>query len=350
MIRHPEYTRDRLAQTSERLRERVRPETRDPDELLVAGPVDRISYEEAAALDYRPAQLRERLGPLWATYWYRLRATVPDEWRGRRVDLLWATTAETTLWVDGRAVQGLHGIEHTQRPDATVLAHARGGEQVELALELACNGLFGAQEAQPELVVCELALFDEDAWRLYHDFELLRTLESSDTLEPGWAGHLRAELNRFCNERDPAILTALYEHHNGTRAHEVYAIGHAHIDTAWLWPLAETYRKTVRTLGSQTRYMDEYPEYRFACSQAQQYAWIKERNPDCGSASGRRSRRGSSCPSAEAGSSQTATSRRASRCCGSSCTGSASSRTSSACAAASSGHRTRSATAGSCHS
>ena len=26
--------------------------------------------------------------------------------------------------------------------------------------------------------------------------------------------------------------------------------------------------------------MEEYPEYRFACSQAQQYAWIKERNPE----------------------------------------------------------------------
>ena len=26
--------------------------------------------------------------------------------------------------------------------------------------------------------------------------------------------------------------------------------------------------------------MDRYPEFKFACSQAQQYAWIKERNPD----------------------------------------------------------------------
>ena len=58
------------------------------------------------------------------------------------------------------------------------------------------------------------------------------------------------------------------------------AIGHAHIDTAWLWPLAETYRKTVRTFSSQLRYMDRYPEFRFACSQAQQYAWIEERDPD----------------------------------------------------------------------
>src|SRR5205085_5620517 len=103
-----------------------------------------------------------------------------------------------------------------------------------------------------------------------------------DSLEPGWAGHLRAELNRFCNEEDPAILAALYEHRNGTRAHEISAIGHAHIDTAWLWPLAETYRKTVRTFGSQTRYMDEYPEYRFACSQAVRYAGIKGRDPVLG--------------------------------------------------------------------
>jgi len=280
LIRHPEYTRARLAQTSERLRERVYPELCDPGELLVAGPVDRISYDDAGALEYRPARLGERLGPLWATYWFRLTATVPDEWRGARVDLIWQTTAETTLWRDGRSVQGLHGIEHTQRPDATVLDESRGGERVELALELACNGLFGQQEAHPEVVSCKLARFDDDAWRLYHDFELLRALEASESLAAGWGGHLRAELNRFCNEGDPAILAALYEHHNGTRAHEISAIGHAHIDTAWLWPLAETYRKTVRTFGSQTRYMDEYPEYRFACSQAQQYAWIKERDPD----------------------------------------------------------------------
>ena len=280
MIRHPEYTRARLAQTSERLRNLVYPELRAPDELLIAGPVDRIPVEEAAALDYRPAELGERLGPLWATYWFRLRATVPEEWRGRRVDLYWATTAESTLWIEGRSVQGLHGSDRAQRPDALLVEEARGGERLDVAIELACNGLFGQLEAPPELESCAIALYDEDAWRLYHDFEILRALEVSDTLEPSWAGLLRSELNRFCNEHDPAILTSLYEHHNGTRAHEIAAIGHAHIDTAWLWPLAETYRKLVRTFSSQTRYMDEYPEFRFACSQAQQYAWIKERSPD----------------------------------------------------------------------
>ncbi len=280
MIRHLEYTRARLAQESERLRALIRPETRPPDELLVAGPVDRISLDEAQRLDYRPAGLGERFGPLWATYWFRLRATVPEEWRGRRVDLLWVTRSESTLWLDGRSVQGLNTGGGGERPDALLKREAAGGEQLELWLELACNGMFGAKDVPAELVRCELATFDPEAWRLYHDFELVRALEASDSLAPSWAGELRSELNRFCNERDPAILTALYAHTNGTRAHELAAIGHAHIDTAWLWPLAESYRKTVRTFSSQTRYMDDYPEYRFACSQAQQYAWIKERNPD----------------------------------------------------------------------
>ncbi len=94
-----------------------------------------------------------------------------------------------------------------------------------------------------------------------------------------WGGELLRELNRFCNTGDREILTRLLERRNGTRTHEITAIGHAHIDTAWLWPLEETYRKCVRTFATQLRLMERYPDYRFACSQAQQYAWIRDREP-----------------------------------------------------------------------
>ena len=290
MIRHPEYTRARFTRTAARLRELVYAETRAPDELLVAGPVDRIGHEDAQSLSYRPAELGERFGPLWATFWFRLRATVPEAWAGRRVDLLWVTRSESTLWIDGRPLQGLNTGGGGERPDAVLLERADGGEIVHCELELACNGMFGRQSVPPELERCELAVFDPEAWALFFDFETLRALEADPSTEPSLGGRLRGELTRFCNEwvegdRESwadaaAVLRPLYELRNGSHAHELVAVGHAHLDTAWLWPLEESRRKAVRTFGSQTRYMDDYPEHRFACSQAQHYAWLAERNPD----------------------------------------------------------------------
>lgn len=59
----------------------------------------------------------------------------------------------------------------------------------------------------------------------------------------------------------------------------VTAIGHCHIDTCWLWPWVETKRKVARSWVSQCDLMDRYPEYRFCCSQAQQYRWLEELYP-----------------------------------------------------------------------
>ena len=217
MIRHPEYTRGRLAQVSARLRALVYRDTRAPLELLVAGPTERISREEAQSLDYRPAELGERFGPLWATYWFRGRAEVPPEWAGGRVDLLWDSASEATLWLGGVPAQGLNKHHH----DAPLAEPAAGGERVEFEVELACNGLFGKQAAPVELHRCELGRFDPDAWRLFLDFETLRALTVDPGLDEAWSGELLSELNRFCNDPDPAILAALYERRNATTAHEL---------------------------------------------------------------------------------------------------------------------------------
>lgn len=59
----------------------------------------------------------------------------------------------------------------------------------------------------------------------------------------------------------------------------VRAFGHCHIDTAWLWPFAETRRKVARSWTTQMDLMDRYPDYRMIASQAQQYQWLKEDYP-----------------------------------------------------------------------
>jgi alpha-mannosidase len=295
MHRYPEYTRGRLAQTVGRLRGLVHADRRPFDELQIAGPVDRIGHAEAQRLEYRPARMRDRLGPLWATYWLRGTANVPEAWAGSRVDLIWETGTESTLWLDGRPTQGLVTGQY-DRPVAALVASARGGERVEAEIELACNAYFGAQDEDTqtpaELRRAEIARFDAQAWQLLHDFRVLVELEADHGagLDESWAGELLSELNRFCNAWDAedratwpqaaTILAPLLVHRNGSRTHELAAIGHAHLDTAWLWPLAETWRKAQRTFTTQLALMRDYPEHRFACSSAQHYAWVKERDPE----------------------------------------------------------------------
>ncbi|MCX7720515.1 MAG: glycosyl hydrolase-related protein [Dictyoglomus thermophilum] len=59
---------------------------------------------------------------------------------------------------------------------------------------------------------------------------------------------------------------------------ELYAIGHAHIDYAWLWPREETIRKAQRTFSTILNLMENYPDFVFLQSSAQIYQDIKENN------------------------------------------------------------------------
>ncbi len=63
-------------------------------------------------------------------------------------------------------------------------------------------------------------------------------------------------------------------------AHRIAAVGHAHIDSAWLWPVRETIRKVARTTSSMTTLLEEQPQFRYGMSSAQQYAWMKEHRPE----------------------------------------------------------------------
>ena len=186
MQRYPAYTRGRLGQTLGRLGRRIHSDRHPLDELRISPPVDRIGHAEAQELEYRPAELGERLGPAWATYWLRARATVPEGWRGSRVDLHWVTGTESTLWRPGRP------------------ASANGSERLEFELELACNSYWGAgrpSDPPATLGAAELVRFDPEAWRLFHDFRVLVELEAEHGagLDESWAGELLSRLNHFCN-------------------------------------------------------------------------------------------------------------------------------------------------------
>ena len=107
-------------------------------------------------------------------------------------------------------------------------------------------------------------------------------------------------------------------------------IGNAHIDPVWLWQWPEGYQEVRATFRSALDRMHEYPEFIFTANSAAYYAWVKEIDPAMFEEIRERVGRGPLAgASAAGGSSQTATSRRASRSCATPCTRSAGSRRSS---------------------
>jgi len=61
---------------------------------------------------------------------------------------------------------------------------------------------------------------------------------------------------------------------------DVTAIGHTHIDVAWLWPLWQTRRKCGRSFHTVLALMDEFDEYMFAQSQPQLYDYVRQDYPE----------------------------------------------------------------------
>lgn len=240
-------------------------------------------------------------GAPWATTWFTFHGSVPEHWVGGRVeaviDLGFRGDAAgfqcEGLVVDagGRPVQGIHPRRTHHRVDAVP-------GPVTIRLEAASNPAFrqflpsplGDPESAGDAPLyrfraAHLALIDADAEGLVHDLDVLDgvmcALHRDDPRRHRLLTVLGDALDRF---PDVAAMRAAVAGALATpaaaSAHRIVATGHAHIDTAWLWPIRETVRKCTRTFASALRLMDEYPEYRFSCSQAQQYAWIEELHPD----------------------------------------------------------------------
>ncbi|MEM8850140.1 MAG: glycoside hydrolase family 38 C-terminal domain-containing protein [Pseudomonadota bacterium] len=60
----------------------------------------------------------------------------------------------------------------------------------------------------------------------------------------------------------------------------LHAIGHAHMDIAYLWPVDQIRRKNARTYSNVLRMMDQYPEYNFSHSQPQLYDYTERDYPE----------------------------------------------------------------------
>jgi len=301
MQKHRDLTLKRLLTFKKLLEARIYTQLQ-PVELSHFAAPGRIKVEEAMQAQYQKVTTGIRLQPFWSTHWFKIHSIIPNEWIGQEVHFLWDSSSEACVWVDGQPKQGLTGSNNGYsdfpvRSAFPIVKLAKGGEFVNLMVEAAMNNFFGISTSDPRknegigwLRQAELAIFDRNVWDTYWDYVIIADMARYLPQDSSRAGQALFTANRMVNtivwDDSTSYLLAreiaaeFLSQTNGEGQHRLSVLGHAHIDTAWLWPIAETKRKCVRTFSSALSLMDLYPQFRFVCSQAQQINWIKVEYPD----------------------------------------------------------------------
>lgn len=297
----------------ERIRPAVYPESVPLEVAVWHAPDEPVPVAEGLAGTPEPIEVGARWGAPWGTSWFRVTGTVPQEWAGKTVEALLDLGFDENMpgfqceglvyRPDGTPVKGLNPRNQWVRIGAPVA----GGEEVVLHIEAASNPVVmdyhpfvptrlgdketAGSEPQYTLTRMDLAVLDEHVWQLVLDLEVVGELMAELPVDSARRWDLLRAVEKTLDavdlqdvngtaERARSQLAAVLSTPAVPSAHRISAIGHAHIDSAWLWPLRETVRKVARTTSNMTALLEDEPDFIFAMSQAQQWAWVKEHRPE----------------------------------------------------------------------
>lgn len=268
-----------------------------------------VKADREGKLKFREAQKGQAFGPSWSTTWFKVELRVPEEWRDSQEPLVFQWDCENEgVVIDPETLIPKTAFSGDERTEYSLPASHDGKHF--FYIEAGNNGMFGcgsgSQISPPDdnrvftLKTADLVWPDLEARALRIDFWMLGDA-ARELPEDSWQKHQARELgNRVMDMFDSEDRSSVTkcrdllkkEYFDGYNDSEkvyaegdlgvltnVYGMGNCHIDTAWLWPFAETHRKIVRSWSSQCTLMDKYPEYQFVASQAQQFKWLLQEHP-----------------------------------------------------------------------
>ena len=207
--------------------------------------------------------------------WLRLeqRLSWPDGWSNRdscraRLVLSW-WAEQMRLWVDGVLVHEGDLFDTACR--WPLPGRCRQGAALDLVLEL-CSPLHddGALISSHLDLEPQTAGPDPEGTLLPAALELHLAVDGD--LPPHWA-----ELDPSGAEAQAAVAAHLHQAEPPRGL--LHWLGHAHLDLAWLWPVADTWQAAERTFRSTLALMRRWPELRFAHSTPALYAWMEQHRP-----------------------------------------------------------------------
>ncbi|KAJ3842876.1 glycosyl hydrolases family 38 N-terminal domain-containing protein [Lentinula raphanica] len=287
------------------------------------------TFEEAMKQKFRPAKKGDSFGPscecfrplytalsehttTGTNHWWKVYVTIPAYWEQyERVQFEFDPGCEAMIYdVDGTPLQGITGgFGGDRRVEYIIPWEARMKGTHEFIIESSCNGMFGVPWngdtiAPPDmnryfaLASADLVVPNQEAWHLLWDFTTLReivdSLPGNTSLQNKALSVANEIMNTFksgdasdiqrCRKLAEGVFGENWQSegeyiYQDEKQAQIWGIGHCHIDTAWLWPYRVTQQKVARSWATQVDLMERYPEHRFACSQAQQYKWLKQLYP-----------------------------------------------------------------------
>ncbi|TBL81932.1 alpha-mannosidase [Paenibacillus thalictri] len=247
-----------------------------------------------------------RIGDRWVGrdryVWLRQEVEIPAAWHERRIvgRFDFGRTGggnnsgfESLLYVDGQPYQGVD-TNHQE----VFLPQASAGTRVELVFRL-WSGMGGYSPGaimDHQLNMAELCWLDEAADDLYYTakaaLDVVQVLEEQSVerhqllatvdqafLQLDWSRPGSAAFYASIEEAR-SVLRAELEQMPKQHGVIVRAIGHTHIDVAWLWRLKHTREKAARSFSTVLRLMELFPDYVFLQTMPQLYDYIRQDYPE----------------------------------------------------------------------
>ncbi len=258
---------------------------------------------------YKPITKGTKWGKNWERAWFHIKGKIPVEWKDKYVVARLKLGGEGLVFDESGAPCQSISI-HTIWPNfefvrerVDITKKAKGGEEVKLTAEVSAGQLFGlvlekdkanikAQNYgnyEAEIEELSLAIFREDIQALYYDVlalnNLMKGLDQKSVRRNRILYTFQQAINCFENSPEKInqsrnILKKELDKKATSSDLTTIAVGHAHLDTAWLWPLSETLRKCARTFINQLENIEKYPDYIFGASQPQHYLFVKKNYPE----------------------------------------------------------------------
>jgi len=248
-----------------------------------------IPFAQIDRTAFKPLKAGAAWGKKLDCAWLHITGTVPAGNEGalallgiRGEGLIYTPTGDvvdsvSTVWIQADLPSSggkYRPLEHVDISSGTVDFYA----------DVAYNGFLLYPYGSAVYHGAQVAMRDEDAFGLYYDYMTLLMIvgfTEDAVLKRELQQKLRAAFSRFAGGDVTGARAILADPLAAPSTSDfVYsAIGHGHLDMAWLWPLRETRRKAARTYTRALNTVEDRDGYLYGSSQPQQMQWMKDEQP-----------------------------------------------------------------------